>query len=285
MTRTWFITGTSSGFGRELTEQLLVRGDRVAATARRTESLDDLAARYGEQLWRARLDVTDTAALREVVDRAFADLGRIDVVVSNAGYGLFGAPEELTDEQIDRQIATNLTASIQLARATTPHLRRQGGGRYIQIASVGGQVAFPAMSLYHATKWGIEGFWESSAAELAPFGIGVTLVEPGVSRTNFGGGSAVLGPPLPEYADGPSGQLRRMLSGELPPLPAPGDPAKIVAAIIASADQAEAPLRLTLGSDAYALATAALRARLEAVEAGRDLAHSTDADDVLASAN
>ncbi|GGX69753.1 SDR family oxidoreductase [Streptomyces minutiscleroticus] len=281
MTRTWFITGTSSGFGRHLTEQLLARGDRVAATARRPEALDDLAARHGDRLWRARLDVTDTSALREVVDRAFAGLGRIDVVVSNAGYGLFGAAEELTDEQIDAQIATNLTASIQLVRATVPHLRGQGGGRYIQIASIGGQVAFPAMSLYHATKWGIEGFWESAAAELAPFGIGVTVVEPGVSRTNFGGTGAVLGAPLPEYADGPSGQLRAVLSGELPPLPAPGDPAKIADAIIASADQIEAPFRLTLGSDAYAMATAALRDRLQALEAGRALAHSTDADDTV----
>jgi NAD(P)-dependent dehydrogenase (short-subunit alcohol dehydrogenase family) len=280
MTRTWFITGTSSGFGRELTEQLLVRGDRVAATARRPEVLDGLAARFGDRLWRARLDITDTAETRKVVDRAFAELGRIDVIVSNAGYGLFGAPEELSDEQIDRQIATNLTASIQLARATTPHLRRQGGGRYLQIASIGGQIAFPAMSLYHATKWGIEGFWESSAPELAPFGISVTIVEPGVARTNFGGG-AVLGTPLPEYADGPSGMLRRMLTGELPPLPAPGDPAKIVAAIIASVDQPEAPFRLTLGSDAYEQASIALRGRLDALEAGRELAFSTDADDVV----
>ena len=276
MSRTWFITGTSTGFGRHLTEQLLARGDRVAATARRPETLDELAARYGDRLWRAALDVTDTNALREVVDRAFTDLGRIDVIVSNAGYGLFGAAEELSDEQIDRQIATNLTASIQLARATIPHLRRQGGGRYIQIASIGGQIALPAMSLYHATKWGIEGFWESSAAELAPFGIGVTIVEPGVSRTDFGGGSADLGAPMPEYAEGPSGQLRRMLSGELPPLPAPGDPAKVAAAIISSADLPEAPLRLTLGSDAYTLATAALRDRLSALEAGRELAYSTD---------
>lgn len=285
MTRTWFITGTSSGFGRELTEQLLERGDRVAATARRLETLDDLAARYGDRLWRARLDVTDTAAVRAVVGRAFAELGRIDVVVSNAGYGLFGAAEELTDEQVDRQIATNLTGSIQLARAATPHLRGQGGGRFIQLASIGGQVAFPAMSLYHATKWGIEGFWESAAAELAPFGIGVTLVEPGFARTNFGVGAAVLGAALPEYADGPSGQLRRVFSGELPPLPVPGDPRKIAAAIIASADQADAPLRLTLGSDAYALGTAALQGRLDAMRAGRDLAHSTDADDALTTNN
>ena len=275
MTRTWFITGTSSGFGRELTGQLLARGDRVAATARRTDALDDLAARYGDQLWRARLDVTDTSELREVVDRAFTELGRVDVVVSNAGYALFGAPEELSDEQIDRQIATNLTGSIQLARAATPHLRRQGGGHYIQVASIGGQIAFPAMSLYHATKWGIEGFWESSAPELAPFGITVTVVEPGVSRTNFAG-AADLGAPLPEYAGGPSGQLRRMLSGELPPLNAPGDPARMAAAIIASADQPGPPFRLTLGSDAYEQATAALRDRLDALEAGRGLAFSTD---------
>jgi len=151
------------------------------------------------------------------------------------------------------------------------------------VASIGGQVAFPAMSVYHATKWGIEGFWESAAAEVAPFGIGVTIVEPGVARTNFGGASSVLADPMPEYADGPSGQLRRSLSGELPPLPAPGDPAKIAAAIIASADQPEAPRRLTLGSDAYALGTEALQNRLDALRAGRDLAHSTDADDVLLS--
>ncbi|WP_199442842.1 SDR family oxidoreductase [Umezawaea beigongshangensis] len=281
MTRTWFITGTSSGFGRQLTEQLLRRGDRVAATARRPETLDDLAGQYGGQLWRAALDVTDTAELRQVVDRAFAELGRVDVVVSNAGYGLFGAAEELSDEQIDRQIATNLTASIQLARAATPHLRAQNGGRFVQIASVGGQIAFPAMSLYHATKWGVEGFWESAAAELAPFGIGVTIVEPGMSRTSFAGSGSVLGAPLPAYADGPSGQLRRVASGELPPLPAPGDPAKIAAAIIASAEQSDAPLRLTLGSDAHAWATSALRDRLAALEAGRDLARSTDADDAL----
>lgn len=282
MTRSWFITGTSSGFGRELTEQLLARGDRVAATARRPDALDDLADKYGEQLWRASLDVTDTPAVHSVVDRAFAELAHIDVVVSNAGYGLFGAAEEFSDEQIDRQIATNLTGSIQLARAVIPHLRAQGGGRIIQLASIGGQVAFPAMSLYHATKWGIEGFWESAAADIAPFGIGVTLVEPGVARTQFGAGSAVMGTAMPEYAAHAPGQLRRMFAGELPPLAAPGDPVKIAAAIIASGDELEAPKRLSLGSDAYTLATTALRERLEALEAQRDLAYSTDADDHVA---
>lgn len=277
--KTWFITGASRGFGRELTVQLLARGDRVTATARHPEQLDDLAAAYGDRLRRSRLDVTDTEQLRSVVDAAFAELDRIDVVVSNAGYGLFGAAEELTDAQIDHQVATNLTGPIQLARAVTPHLRAQGGGRIVQMASIGGQIAFPAMSLYHATKWGIEGFWESAAAELAPFGIDVMLVEPGVARTDFGGTSAALGPASDDYADGPSGALRDALSGRAAPLPAPGDPVKIARAIISAATVPEAPKRLTLGSDAYALGVAALGERLEALRAARELAHSTDADD------
>lgn len=279
--KTWFITGTSSGFGRRLTELLLERGDRVAATARRTQALDDLKAVHGDRLWTAALDVTDTAAIRTVVDRAFVELGTVDVVVSNAGYGLLGAAEEASDDQIDRQIATNLTGSIQLGRAVIPHLRAQGGGRIIQIASIGGQIAFPAMSYYHATKWGIEGFWESAAAEIAPFGISVTLVEPGVARTDFGGASAVLGTALDVYADGPSGSLRTALSGQGPALPAPGDPVKIAKAIIASADQTVAPKRLTLGSDAHNLGVAALRDRLGALESAKDLAYSTDADDYI----
>ncbi|MEV6396014.1 SDR family oxidoreductase [Streptomyces sp. NPDC051907] len=278
--KTWFITGTSSGFGRQLTEQLLARGDRVAATVRNAAARDGLAAEYGSRLWRAELDVTDTSRIREVVEQAFADLGHIDVVVSNAGYGLLGAAEELSDDQIDRQIATNLTGSIQLARAVIPHLRAQGGGRIIQLSSMGGQIALPALSLYHATKWGIEGFWESTLGEIAPFGISVTLVEPGSARTEFAGTSADIAKPMPEYADHAPGLLRRMLAGEVPAFPSPGDPAKIAAAIIASADQDEAPKRLTLGSDAYELVTAGLRERLTALEAVKDLAYSTDADDV-----
>jgi NAD(P)-dependent dehydrogenase (short-subunit alcohol dehydrogenase family) len=281
--KTWFITGTSSGFGRQLTELLLERGDRVAATARRPEALDDLKAVHGDRLWTSALDVTDTPSVRAVVDKAFAELGRVDVVVSNAGYALFGAAEEASDEQIERQFATNLIGSIQLARAVLPHLRAQGGGRFVQMSSVGGQVAFPAMSYYHASKWAIEGFWESAAAELVPFGIGVTLVEPGVARTRFGQ-SAELTPATDHYADGPVGQLRASLAGTGPALAAPGDPVKMARAIIAAADAPEPVKRLTLGSDAYELATAALRERLTALENAKDLAYSTDADDVVAGA-
>jgi NAD(P)-dependent dehydrogenase (short-subunit alcohol dehydrogenase family) len=164
--QTWLITGASRGLGRELTEQLLARGDRVAATLRKPDQLADLAAMHGDRLWVRALDVTDTAAMRAVVDAAFAELGRIDVVVSNAGYGVVGAAEELSDTQTDL-IAPNLTGSIQLARAVVPHLRAQAGGHILQVSSMGGQLAFPGFSLYHTTKWGIEGFFEAFAPEVA----------------------------------------------------------------------------------------------------------------------
>ena len=152
MTRTWFITGASRGMGREMVEQLLARGDTVAATLRDPRRLDDLAQKYGDRLWRRALDVTDTTALRGVVDEAFAAHGRIDVVVSNAGYGVFGVAEDLSDQHVDDMIATNLTASIHLARAAVPHLRDQGGGVLVQMSSMGGHITFPAFSLYHVTK-------------------------------------------------------------------------------------------------------------------------------------
>lgn len=183
--KTWFVTGASRGFGRELTEQLLARGDRVAATLRRPDQLADLARAHGDRLWVRALDVTDTQQVRAVVDGAFADLNRIYVVVSNAGYWIFGAAEELDDGQVDAQIATNLSASIQLARAVIPHLRAQGGGRLLQVSSMGAHIGFPSFALYHATKWGIEGFYEAFAKEVEPFGVRTTLVEPGMIRTSF----------------------------------------------------------------------------------------------------
>ena len=273
MRSTWLITGASGGFGRELTEQLLARGDRVAATLRRPERLETLAATYRDRLWVRELDVTDTARMRAVVDAAFAELGRIDVVVSNAGYGLFGAAEEISDEQIERQLATNLTGSIQLVRAVVPHLRAQGGGRILQLSSMGGQVAGPGLSLYHATKWGIEGFYESLAPEVAPFGISTVLVEPGIARTGFAFASAETAQPAPAYAGNPA----RAVQGY--PLEAmPGDPAKMARMMIIAADADDPPARLLLGSDAYATVRAALRKRLELVESQRELARATDVD-------
>ncbi len=177
--RTWFITGVSSGFGRQLTDQLLERGECVVGTVRDTGKVADLLGRYPEAFQAEVLDVTDTAAIREVVERSFARLGRIEVIVSNAGYGLFGAAEELTDKQVEQIVATNLMGSIQLIRAALPHLRAQGGGRIIQMSTYGGQVAFAGNSMYHATKWGIEGFVESVAQEVASFGSVLRSSSPG----------------------------------------------------------------------------------------------------------
>jgi NAD(P)-dependent dehydrogenase (short-subunit alcohol dehydrogenase family) len=271
--KTWLITGASSGFGRGLTEKLLARGDRVVATVRNAKALADLEAVHGERLSVALLDLTDVAAVRRVVDDAFALCKRIDVIVSNAAYAVFGAAEEASDEQVAHQIATNLTGSIALIRACLPHLRRQGGGRVLQVSSEGGQITYPAFSLYHATKWGIEGFVETVAKETAPFGIAFTLVEPGPASTSFGQG-LVRPAPLAAYAGTPADQVRQAVdTGQFKII---GDPDKMVDAMIAVAGQSEPPLRLTLGSTSYEAIRAALTARRDALDAQREIAFSTD---------
>jgi len=274
MVKTWFITGTSSGLGRLLAERLLQRGDRVVATLRHEGALDELKQQYDDRLHVLTLDVTDIREVHTNISAAFEAMGRIDVVVNNAGYGLFGAAEEVTDEQIERQIATNLTGSIQVIRAALPHLRRQGGGRIVQVSSEGGQIAYPNFSLYHATKWGIEGFVESVAKEVGPFGIDFVIVEPGPTSTQFGAGldHAV---PMPEYDDTSAGDVRRAIASNS--FAIRGDAGKTVTAMIVAADLAHPPLRLTLGGGAYDSIRAALAERLRVLEAQKDIAFSVDA--------
>jgi len=273
MQKTWFITGASAGLGRLMTEKLLARGDRVVGTLRRAGALDDLAMQYGDHLRIVKLDVTDTAAVRVAIGEAFSAMGRIDVVVSNAGYALFGAAEEVSDAQIDRQIATNLTGSIQVIRASLPHLRDQGGGRIMQVSSEGGQIAYPNFSLYDATKWGIEGFVEAVAQEVAPFGIDFILVEPGPTATSFAAAKddAV---PMQVYDDTPAGAVRRGVADGS--FVIKGDASKCADAMIAAADAERPPLRLALGSTAYGSITAALADRLERLGQQREVAMSTD---------
>ncbi|MGV8880650.1 MAG: SDR family oxidoreductase [Rhodoglobus sp.] len=246
--RTWFITGINSGFGRTMTEQLLRSGDQVFGTVRKEGSVDDLKDAYGEQLRVAHLDVTDTKKIRAVVDEAFVTLGRIDVVVNNAGFGLFGAAEEVSDDQIAQVIATNLVGSIQVIRAALPHLRKQGGGRIVQMSTVGGQTADAGASLYHASKWGIEGFADSLAKEIAPFGIGVTIVEPGGARTDFRFGGLQLGTPLDAYDGTPAALVRGLQN---PAYQSAGDPERMAERIIATVSQDPAPRRIVLGHSAY----------------------------------
>jgi NAD(P)-dependent dehydrogenase (short-subunit alcohol dehydrogenase family) len=281
--RTWFITGAASGFGHHLTTQLLARGDRVIATGLRTGPLAGLSDRYPEQLSVTTLDITDVAAIRAVTADAFDAAGRIDVIVSNAGVGVLGAAEELSDEMLHRQIDVNLIGAIQLARAVVPRLRAQGGGRIIQMSSSGGQVPDPGMSLYNATKFGLEGFFESLAIEVAPFGIEVTLIEPGGARTSFND-NLVLAAPIAAYQSGIVGRVRSMLTGdpEVVRQAVIGDPAKMAAAIIETAEQSPARRRVVLGSNAHQAITAALRDRLTDIEAQRERAYRTDGDDIIA---
>lgn len=275
MARTWFITGASSGLGREMAQQLLARGDRVAGTSRRPEANDDLAREHGNRFVSVTLDVTDVAAIRAATDEAFRRLGRVDVMVSNAGYGLVGASEELADGDIDRQIATNLTGSIQLIRASLPHLRAQGGGRIMQVSSAGGQMAFPYFSLYHATKWGIEGFVEAVAQEVGVFGIDFIIAEPGPTATGFRAG-LVHAPKMKAYDATPADEVRQAI--ETGSFVLTGDAAKTAAAMIAACDSNKPDLRLVLGSGAYTPIVDSLRRRLAEAEAQREIAFSVDRD-------
>lgn len=275
---TWFVTGASAGIGREVTAQLLADGHRVAAPVRSPDKLADLAEVHPGRLWTTELDVLDTPRLRQVVAEAFDALGRIDVVFSNAGRGAFGAAEELSDAAVDEQIALNLTAPIQLFRAVVPRLRAQGGGRFIQNSSKGAHISNPGGSLYHASKWGVEGFLESVIGEVSPFGIGVTMIEPGNVRTGFGAALSIADG-LDAYADTPVGQMRGYIAGAGNLTgDAPGDPAKVAAAIIAAATQSPAPRRIALGSDAYEEMRAALTDRLAELDAGEKLARTIDFD-------
>lgn len=240
---------------------------------RNTTKVQDLIDDYPDTFICETLDVTDVVTIHHLVDQ-LAATHTIDVLVNNAGYGLFGAAEELADQDVDRIIATDLTGSIQMIRSVLPHMRAQNHGRIIQISSYGGQVAYPGNSMYHAAKFGIEGFCESVAQEVAAFNIGVTIVEPGGARTEFRYGSAQVANLMPAYDDNPAHAFLAMLdpANGL----APGDPQRMAARIIESVDQTPAPLHMILGSDAREKTIARLRERLAEYQAEADLAASTD---------
>ena len=272
MTKTWLITGVSSGFGYEMTKILLKKGDTVIGTVRNTAKVESLIKQYPDTFDCRLLDVTDVAAVQQTVKESFEKHGKIDVVVSNAGYGLFGCVEELSDEEINHIIATNLVGSIQLLKASVPYMRKQGGGRMIQMSTYGAQVAYPANSMYHATKFGIEGFCEALAQEVAQFNIGVTMVEPGGARTEFRYGSAKVAKLMPEY-ERCHGFLNMLDASKGL---APGDPVKMAERIIESVDKTPAPLRMVLGSQALDATVTRLKERVADYETQTELAASTD---------
>jgi NAD(P)-dependent dehydrogenase (short-subunit alcohol dehydrogenase family) len=241
VSKVWFITGTSKGFGHIWAEAALERGDKVAPTARNTNSLKGLVERHGDNILPLELDVTDKAAVDAAVSRAHDHFGRLDVVVNNAGYGLFGTIEEITEEQARAQIETNLFGALWVTKAALPYLRSQGSGHIIQVSSIGGVHAFPTLGLYHASKWGLEGFTQALSAEVKGLGIKVTLVEPTGYTTEWGTVSSVQADHLPVYDD-----LRTALATSWS-ITDRGDPEATGPAILKLVDADEPPLRIFFG--------------------------------------
>lgn len=241
MSKVWFVTGSSKGFGREFVVAALERGDRVAATARNTDTLADLVEKYGDAVLPIPLDVTDRAQVLAAVKTAHEAFGRLDVVINNAGYGLFGAVEEITDRQLRDQLDVNLFGVLHVTQAVLPILREQKSGHIIQISSIGGLVAFPNLGGYHASKWALEALSDSLAQEVAGFGIKVTLVEPGGFDTDWSTASAVVADAQPQYAPLHEGMAAQRAASVLP------KPVGFGAAILKVIDAETAPRRVFFG--------------------------------------
>ncbi|MQY10203.1 3-phenylpropionate-dihydrodiol/cinnamic acid-dihydrodiol dehydrogenase [Streptomyces sp. RB5] len=276
MSKVFLVTGSSRGLGREIVTAALAAGHRVMATARDPRSLEDLVAAHGDRIRTARLDVTDADAAERVVAETVEAFGRLDVVVNNAGQGDRASLEDTTLEAFRRQIDTNFYGTVYVSRAAVPVLRRQGGGRIIQISSIGGRIANPGMTAYQSAKWAVGGFSEVLATEVAPMNIKVTVLEPGGMRTDWAGASMHTPPVSEPYRAtvGAAAQAMKNFAQE-----AAGDPAKVAQVVLTVADLDEPPLRLLLGSDAYTYGRAAWAKRLEEDEKWRHLSVSTDHDE------
>ncbi len=270
MSKVWFITGTSKGFGRVWAEAALERGDRVAATARDVATLDGLVETYGDLVLPLALDVDDKTAIDAAVATAHEHFGRLDIVINNAGYGLFGTIEEITEEQARAQIETNLFGPLWVTKAVIPIMREQGSGHILQVSSIGGVNAFPVLGLYHASKWGLEAFSQSLAAEVAQFGINVTLIEPAGYSTDWRGASSVQADPLALY-DGTREARAQLFKGALAE---PGDPQATGSVILELVDADEPPLRVFLGSGTLEMIRAEYERRLENWERWDGLANA-----------
>ncbi len=267
--KTWFITGCSRGFGREWAVAALERGDRVAATARDTATLDDLVTKYGDAVLPLRLDVTDRDADFAAVAEAHAHFGRLDIVVNNAGYGQFGFIEELSEQEFREQLETNVFGAMWVTQAALPFLREQGSGHIVQVSSIGGISAFANIGAYHASKWALEGFSQALAQEVADFGVHVTLVEPGGFATDWAGPSARHATPLAAYAE-----VRRKADEwrQTRNSAGPGNPQASAEAILRVVDADEPPLRVFFGLTPLETARADYEQRLATWEQWQDVA-------------
>ncbi|MET0887502.1 MAG: SDR family oxidoreductase [Mycetocola sp.] len=256
MSKVWFVTGSSKGFGREFVLAALERGDKVAATARNTDTLSDLIDEYGDAVLPLQLDVTDRDQVYAAVKAAHDTFGRLDVVINNAGYGLFGTVEEITEQQLRDQLETNLFGVFNVTQAVLPIMREQGSGHIIQISTIGGVGAFPSLGGYHASKWALEGLSESLAQEVAGFGIKVTLVEPGGFDTDWGNASATVAEAQPQYAALHEGMAAQRANHASP------KPVGFGSAILKVVDAEKPPLRVFFGERPVQIASHIYQQRL-----------------------
>lgn len=276
MTRTWFITGAANGLGRDITEEVLARGDQVAATARRPEELADLVQTYGERIEAIELDVRDAQGAEAAVEQAIKRFGRLDVIVNNAGYGTLSAFEDTDADSFRDQIDTNLYGTIFVTRAALPHLRRQRSGHILQISSVGGRVASPGLSAYQTAKWAVGGFSGVLAAEVAPLGIKVTVVEPGGMKTNWAARTMGDAPEISaDYEETVGRMLKLRSSGEVNLFNS--DPRRVAKILFELAGHDNPPLKLLIGSDAVTNARRVEDARRESDERWEAVSRSADA--------
>ena len=244
MSKIWFITGAARGFGRLWAEGALARGDKVVASVRNPDSIADLVAAYGDRVLPMRVDVTDRDAVFEAVAKAHSHFGRLDIILSNAGYGLMGAIEETSLADMRAVFETNVFGTISLVQAALPFLREQGSGHILPVSSLAGLLAVPTAGIYEATKFAIEGFAEALAAEVSPFGIKTTIIEPGAYATDFLSGTSLkTAEPMAIY-DKARDDLAQMLTGDML-----GDPAATWPAIAKLVDSDNPPLRLILGDN------------------------------------
>ncbi|MFT3827967.1 MAG: oxidoreductase [Chitinophagaceae bacterium] len=278
MSKVWFITGSARGLGRSITKAVLAKGDKVAATARNTEQLNDLVAEYPGQVLPLQLDVTDKAQITTAVETTVQHFGRIDVLVNNAGFGIIGAAEAFTEEQVRSQLETNLYAPIAITRAVLPYMRKQRSGHIIQISSIGGRIGNAGITMYQAAKFGISGFTESLASEIAPLGIHTTSVEPGGFRTDWAGASMTFAPKVEGYETTVDVRADFISSGQFIPV---GDPEKAAKVIFELAYTAEPPVHLVLGSEAAGLLKNADAVRKAEFEKWLPVTVSTDHDEAV----
>jgi NAD(P)-dependent dehydrogenase (short-subunit alcohol dehydrogenase family) len=278
MTKVWFITGSARGLGRCITQAALEAGYLVAATARNPEQLQEFTDKFPDQILPLQLDVTSKAQIQQAVAQTIDRFGRIDVLVNNAGFGITGAAEAFTDEQVRSQLETNLYAPIEVTRSILPHMRKQRSGRVLQISSIGGRIGTPGLTMYQAAKFGLSGFAEALSREVLPLGIHVTSVEPGGFRTDWSNASMSYAPEVEGY-ESTVGFVTQFLKGSnFVPM---GDPDKAAKAIIDLSEHAEPPVHLVLGSEASAMLQQAIETRKAELEKWLPVSKSTDADDAV----